>query len=570
MSLTAVPVYLWGRTFCSARNALVAAALTLAVPGLAYAGFVMTEVAFYPVLCLAAWAIARMLERPTLARQAVAVVAIGLALATRLQAIVLVPVLFAAAGLVVVFDRTWLRGLRRYAPALGTLVAVGAVVVVAKVARGGSVQGSLLGAYRVTGNVSYGFGDALRFALYHAGDVLILTAVFPVVALVILVARAVAGDEPSAGARAYLAVAASLTVGLVVEVGIFASRLLGRLAERNLLGLAPVFFLALALWLERGAPRPRVVVAAASAAALVLLALLPPGKLFVRAAEPDAFALIPLVRLHVHAPDLDLRAVVVLGGAALLALFAFVPRRLAWLLPVLAFVLLAASSISASRVVAAEAILFRPAMVGTDDRWIDHAARGHVAYVYGGERGWSGGGPVWVNLFWNERIRRVYDLFGVRAAGPLPQTAARIGSDGTLLPALTTPYVVASGRDTFAGTRITTNAGAGLALWRVGPPVRLVSREYGVDRATGIVAGAARILAYGCRGGRLALSIGAPEDRVVEVTVNGRVARKIALRKRIPWRGSVAAPASAHCTFVVAGRGGGFYFDRLRFEQRRF
>ena len=28
----------------------------LRLPGLAYSGFVMTEVAFYPALCLAAWA----------------------------------------------------------------------------------------------------------------------------------------------------------------------------------------------------------------------------------------------------------------------------------------------------------------------------------------------------------------------------------------------------------------------------------------------------------------------------------------------------------------------------------
>jgi hypothetical protein len=570
MSLTAVPVYLWGRSFCSPRNALLAAALTLAVPGLAYSGFVMTEVVFYPVLCLAAWAMARALDRPTLGRQALLVGAIGLALATRVQAIVLVPALFLAVGLVVAFDRTWLRGARRYAPALGTLVAFGAAAVAVKVARGGSVQGSLLGAYRVTGNVSYGLGDALRFALYHAADVLILTAVFPVLALAILAARAFAGEEPSAAARAYVAVAISLTLGLVVEVGIFASRLLGRLAERNLLGLAPVLFLALALWLERGAPRPRVAGAIASIAALALLATLPAGKLATRAAQPDAFALIPLVRLHVHAPSLDLRLVVALGGAALVALFAFVPRRLVRVVPAVAIVLLAASSVSASRVVAAEATLFRPAMVGSDERWIDDAANGPVAYLYAGERAWSGGGPVWVNLFWNSRIRRVFDLFGTRALGPLPQTAVRTDPDGRLVayngrPAVAR-WLVASSRDTVAGTRVAANPSAGLALWRVSSPVRLVSREYGIRRDTGIVTGTAQVIGYGCRAAHLQLSIGAPEDRVVEVRVDGHVAKLIPLRKRVPWRGTVPVRSiGSWCTVVVQGQGGGFYFDRFRF-----
>src|SRR5436190_21880133 len=50
MSLAAVPVYLWGRRLVRPSLALLAAALTLAVPGLVYSGLVLTEVAFYPLL----------------------------------------------------------------------------------------------------------------------------------------------------------------------------------------------------------------------------------------------------------------------------------------------------------------------------------------------------------------------------------------------------------------------------------------------------------------------------------------------------------------------------------------
>ena len=79
MSLTAVPVYLWGRTLMRPRWALAAAALTLAVPGLAYSGQVMTEAAFYPVFVLAAWAAAAALARPTPRRQALLLGAVALA-----------------------------------------------------------------------------------------------------------------------------------------------------------------------------------------------------------------------------------------------------------------------------------------------------------------------------------------------------------------------------------------------------------------------------------------------------------------------------------------------------------
>src|SRR5919199_1038003 len=130
MSLTAVPVFLWARSPVPPRYALLA----LAVPGLAFAGFVMTEVAFYPMLCLAAWAMARALERPTAGRQALALAGIGVATLTRLQAIALVPALVLAILIKAALDRTWLRGLRRFAPLVGALVGLAAVGVAVKLA----------------------------------------------------------------------------------------------------------------------------------------------------------------------------------------------------------------------------------------------------------------------------------------------------------------------------------------------------------------------------------------------------------------------------------------------------
>jgi hypothetical protein len=75
MSLAAVPVYLWARTLVPRRSALVAAALTLATPVLAYSGLVMTEVLFYPLLVTAAWAGAAAIARPTRRNQILLLIA---------------------------------------------------------------------------------------------------------------------------------------------------------------------------------------------------------------------------------------------------------------------------------------------------------------------------------------------------------------------------------------------------------------------------------------------------------------------------------------------------------------
>src|SRR5206468_11108844 len=73
---TAVVVWFWARSLARPGWALAAAALTLALPGMAYAGELMTDVLFVPLATLAAWAAARALERPTRGRQAALLVAI--------------------------------------------------------------------------------------------------------------------------------------------------------------------------------------------------------------------------------------------------------------------------------------------------------------------------------------------------------------------------------------------------------------------------------------------------------------------------------------------------------------
>src|SRR6185312_14802328 len=238
MSLAAVPVYLWARTLVPRAGAFAAAALTLATPVLAYSGLVMTEVLFYPLLVTAAWAGAAAIAQPTRRNQALLLVAFVAVCATRLQAIVLVPALITAALCDAWLARSWSR-LRRQVPAavgLGVLIAVWALwrLVSGKAALGG---------YDVVASTSYSVGAAARFILYHGASLLILCGLFPLAAVGVKLVEAARRGEEDERVRAYLAVAASLSVWIVVEVGAFASRYSDRIVERNLIGLAPVLFI---------------------------------------------------------------------------------------------------------------------------------------------------------------------------------------------------------------------------------------------------------------------------------------------------------------------------------------
>lgn len=566
MSLTAVPVYLWARTLMSRGWALTAAALTLAVPGLAYSGFMMTEVVFYPVLCVSAWAMARALAAPTITNQLVLLATMLLAVATRLQAVVLVPILVVAVLLKLFFDRQPLSSLRRFTPVFAGLVAVAGIWIL--LAAAGSGSGSrVLGSYQVAGTTSYHPLDAARFGLYHLADLLLLTAVLPVVALALVAVGAARGGERSEPARAFVAVALAYTIGFVAQVGLFTSSLLGRLGERYLLALAPLLFLSLALWLDRGAPRPRLATGLISLAALGLLLALP-IRFISEAAAPDAFSTIPLYELKQHVGAGELKLAILLGAAALLALLFALPARRSWLIPLVLLALLVPASVSASRFVAKQARGFRLLTVGSDERWIDRFSDAPVAFVYGGEYGFSAGGPVWANLFWNRRIDAVYTLPGARVVGPIAKQAVSIAGDGQLVSdgrRVQSTFAVGSEAISFFGNRVST--GAAFVLWRLDQPARISTRHSGIRLLRGDIDARARMVVYDCRGGSLELRLIAPEARTITLYRNGVLHRSVTLEGGTPWAGSVPAldAGDGTCAFELLTQGGGVHADRFQF-----
>ena len=162
---------------------------------------------------LAAWALAEAIARPTRLTQGLLVVAVLAVCATRVQAI----------GSFWSLSRqpSSTGGLRGRGRAWETVAGGGG----ARRARGylARVPARLglatLGGYEVITTTSWSVGGAPNHVVYHPASLLILCGLFPAAALALLFVRAVRSGEEDPRVRAFLAVASSLTVWLVFEVG---------------------------------------------------------------------------------------------------------------------------------------------------------------------------------------------------------------------------------------------------------------------------------------------------------------------------------------------------------------
>ena len=340
MVLAAVPVYFWGKRLMSAGYALLAAVLVLLMPSLNYTGMLMTENAFFTAVVSACFAIALTLERPTLLRQALALVAIALACAVRPQGLVLLAVYVTALALKLAFDLRapggprglrYVRGeLARLLPTAVTLAVLGGGYVVMKALQGAGLE-SGLGAYGGVVKVEYDVSNAFDWVVDHFAEIGLSVAVIPVSALIVLFGLSVRGWASSSAERAFVAVAASGFVLMVVQVGIYASRFSFRIEERNMFSVAPLLFLALCLWLARGLPRPPLLTAVAALAPAALLFSLDLRSLLNIGILSDTFGLIPLLRLssRLVGGAESAAALMLIGGFVGALAFAVLPRRVA-------------------------------------------------------------------------------------------------------------------------------------------------------------------------------------------------------------------------------------------------
>ena len=327
MSLAAIPAYLIARTALPKWWALGGAALAVALPSMAYTGTVMTENAFYPVFLLASWGVIAMLERPTVLRQVVALLLLVLAVATRLQAIALVPALLTAPLLLALFERSAER-VRRLWPTYAVIVVGGLGVVALQALRGRSLS-DLLGAYSVVGQSDYDLRRVLDFLLYHWAELDLYLGIVPIAAAVLLLGIARGLDAPL---QRLLAGSVAIAFWLVLVVSVFASKFADRIQERNAFVVVPLFLILMLCWIERGAPRPGLLSPAAALAAVLALLVIPFDRFINESAKSDTLMLLPWWSVQ-DETGIEWVPEIVFGlGLLVCVLFVTVPRRYALVL----------------------------------------------------------------------------------------------------------------------------------------------------------------------------------------------------------------------------------------------
>jgi hypothetical protein len=518
--------------------ALAAAALTLVLPGLTYAGTLTPDVLLVPLATLAAWQTVRALEQPTPLNQALLGSAILACLLTLSEASVLALAVLAGAvarGRVRVFVPLWMGF---------------AVVAVAWLALGGRAPMQSLGGY--SGSAGYTPLRILEQVAEHAGLLVLVAGIVPLCAVVLLALTRPA--DPAV--RSSLAVVLTLVVAAVLEVGLFAAGHAGRPVERGLLFVLPSLFVGFAAWLGTGAPRPRRRTLAVAMAAFAGLIALPIGALASSDALTDNPSLVPLI----HADSPHAYGLTALAAGIACVLLVCLPRRFVWVLPVVLGIVFVAVSVSASREFANQSRIAARTLVGAAPDGIDRTTSESVAYLYDGGTAWK---LPWLEALWNKRLGAVLDLTPTRVPGPLPQGQLRLlGDDGALrlvdgsVPSA--PVLVAPAGMRLVGRELARKPGVGgvpgLVLWQVLGEPRVAAWTQGVlpngDVGPG---GTATLDVYDCGRGTFSLVAVGRDDTTLTLASNGTTVATFDLWPRGVWKQTIPTPpGSTRCTFSLS------------------
>src|SRR5581483_6307536 len=371
--------------------------------------------------------------------------------------------------LLALVDRS-VRALRPFTTLYGILAAAALAALLDTVARGRSIY-SLLGAYRAATSRSYSTHDVLRYLLYHVAELDLYLGVVPFAALLALW---LAPRRTHPRTRAFGVASLAIVFWVVLEVAAFASQESLRIEERNMFYVAPLALVALlALAEEDVVTRRRLPLVAAAATAAVLPVFIPFPRFITTSAISDTFALLPWWWIQDHGVVLANLRWVALGAAVAAAALLFLPRRVAFVLPVLVGAYFVATSFVAEN--GRHGIHL--ASVGSrwagshevHMDWIDRAVgtRATVDYV------WSGGNPytVWENEFFNRSFRHVYSLGG-SASDPLTEMSVARRGDGDLVAGgrvLHAQYALADGSTELRGRLVAADP-LGVRLYRVDGP----------------------------------------------------------------------------------------------------
>lgn len=246
--------------------------------------------------------------------------------------------------------------------------------------------------------------------------------------------------------------------------------------------LAPLLLLALAVWLDRGLPRPPRLSALAALVPAALVLTFPLQDWLNSSLVNDTFGLLPFLRFAAELPGgvNDLRILIGAGAIAAGLVFVGLPRRaaLGFVPAALAAYLVASSSIVFEEVHRVGVAYRYAPSVGADANWVDRTIGegGSALFVAG-----AGGDPAqarlieWQTDFFNESVEGAY-AFGTSLLVD-PATGSILAADSLRPPPAARHALVPRGVQ-IAGELLVDRSP--LALYRIDPPLRLASETGGV------------------------------------------------------------------------------------------
>lgn len=566
MALGAIPAYGVARAGgLRPILALGCAGTALAMPAFAYTGSVLTEPAFLPAFLAAVWALARALERPSAVRQIVAILAVLLAIAVRVQGVALVASMALAVAFVVLAARGPASGdarlagrLQAYAPMLAFSVVLPLVGVASQVARGASLR-SLLGGYSTATADAASAGVLLDWTGRHVAILALSVAVLPLAVAIgtwaSLFSRRFAAD----GRDAVLLASLAAILPMLVLVTVFAANNATPVQERYLFYVQPLVVVCALIGLT---DRYRRAVAIGAAALLaVLMIQLPLAELLVTPPLPHTMS---LYAIFDAAPELRASVSAIIAGIAVLGVVlttasAWAPRRavvVAIPLCLIAFSL--ALSWRMTRAITGYTENLAAATLPAQRDWVERAdTAGEPVGLL-----WPSDQPselAWQAEFFNPKIETVVGfpnpLTGLTARAAVdPVTGLVVPVDSTA-PAFPERFVVAPLGLDLSGRRVAAAdlLHSGLGLYEASRPLRVNSLAAGYF-PDGWTAAEVLVRRFRCAGGTFVTTLGhgfGARQRVI-VTTSGGPARRVTLvpgkvrELRLP---ASPEPATGTCLF---------------------
>jgi hypothetical protein len=450
MTSAMFPAFFLARMIVSRPWALFAAVGAVATPALAYAPFLVEEPAAYPWATLCLFLIVKALATRSLRWVIGAAAATIVAPLVRGQLAVLIPV-YALAALFLLWTgepaKRWRRTWSSWDWVGAVVLGIGAIILFSAV----------VGAKSQTWYIATGFyrHRTIVYGLWAAGAFAIGVGLLPVVALAALVRPR--GEAWTRELKAFVAVTAASVIAFGLYTATKASYLSTQfatvVAERNLIYLAPLAFVATALALERR--RLRWWAVAATGGFVLYLILTTPYQLDLWPySDALGFSIVQMANRDLAFDDRDvtwlLVAALVVSIALLLAPLVVKRRRISFSIVAVAAALVLAWNLSGEISASNGTNVFSRTLLANfadPPDWLDRATHGRPA-IYLGQRIPASANGVWLMEFWNRSLRYVWSLDGT-APGP-----------GTYPPGFVTPDAGPDGRLT--GRSIPTGAPAGV------------------------------------------------------------------------------------------------------------